>query len=103
MAGSWPEYFLVKVDAYLEKRMNIDLIPKMFYLKVFDFVNDPQEDRAHLSFMPDFYLKYKVAQFVRAVQVNNTRAWRGIIDGNGEEIRYDPRVQEHLRALGYVD
>jgi arylsulfatase len=77
---------------------------KLPALKVFDYVQDPQEKQPIEALIPRLFLAQRVDALLRAMKEANIRLWRAIArDSSSEVIRYDPAVRERLRALGYFE
>jgi arylsulfatase A-like enzyme len=73
---------------------------------VFDFVEDPSESlplTPETGGLPPGLLDGELGSVMERIQQANIGIWRAITGGTVQPIRYDPEVQERLRALGYLD
>ncbi len=71
-------------------------------LQMFDIVGDRQEERPLRPFF-QHYIEARFSNFIGSLQAENIRIWRHMTSPDPELIRYDPVVQERLRALGYLN
>lgn len=74
-----------------------------FTTRVFDYLEDKEEEHYLDSSLTDMFFNYKVKRFVRGFQENNMSIWKTLTKDTEKTIKYDPEVQERLRALGYLE
>ena len=67
------------------------------------FIEDKEEEHYLDSSLTDMFFNYKVKRFVRGFQENNMSIWKTLTKDTEKTIKYDPEVQERLRALGYLE
>lgn len=72
-------------------------------LRLLRFDEDPAESRPVEDVEPGEIVKRRFADVISDWQTNHMEAWRRFTGGAGELVRLDPGVQEHLRALGYLE
>lgn len=73
---------------------------------VFNFAQDPDESDPlgpDTGGLPAGALAGEFGSVMERIKQANIGIWRAITGGTVQPIRYDPEVQERLRALGYLD
>jgi arylsulfatase A-like enzyme len=71
--------------------------------RVYQFRDDPTEQRALLSALPDLYLRWLASDLFSELQDANFVTHRRLTEGEGVDLQLDPDTLEHLRGLGYVN
>jgi hypothetical protein len=66
-------------------------------------VADPDELKPLASASLDPLLQRRVIAWLRRLKAANLAIWEQTTRGGTEEVRFDPLVQDQLRALGYVE
>jgi hypothetical protein len=77
--------------------------PPVLGLKVFDYAERPEEDRALLTFLPDLYIRHRYSRIVRELQANGLIAWERLTSRSEQVRRLDPDALDQLRSLGYIE
>jgi arylsulfatase A-like enzyme len=72
-------------------------------LQIFDYLADPEEEKPLVSAYWDPLLQRRVLDWLRRLKAANLAVWESATRGGTEEVRFDPEVQDQLRALGYIE
>jgi arylsulfatase A-like enzyme len=78
------------------------LIP-FAYTRVYQFRDDPMEQTALVSALPDLYLRWLASDLFAELQDANMTTQRKLTEGESVDLQLDPDTLEHLRGLGYVN
>ncbi len=78
-------------------------VPQSAALRVYDFRGDRRELSTDKAFIADPWIRLRYDRVVNSVQTANTEAWRRWTGGVTETVRFDPAVQDRLKALGYIE
>ena len=70
--------------------------------RAFCYLENKNEKNYLNSFFFDLFFKRGFKHIVRELQKNNMEIWEAVTQGKKQIIKYDPEVQERLRALGYL-
>jgi arylsulfatase A-like enzyme len=71
--------------------------------RVYRFRDDPTEQSALLSALPDVYLRWLAQELFSGLQDTNMTTHRKLTEGENVDLQLDPDTLEHLRGLGYVN
>jgi arylsulfatase A-like enzyme len=71
--------------------------------RVYRFRDDPTEQSALLSALPDVYLRWLAQDLFSELQDTNMTTHRKLTEGENVDLQLDPDTLEHLRGLGYVN
>ena len=71
--------------------------------RVYRFRDDPTEQSALLSALPDVYLRWLAQDLFSELQDTNMTTHRKLTEGENVDRQLDPDTLEHLRGLGYVN
>lgn len=72
-------------------------------VEVFDFMADPQESRPRDPGWLARRANRSAVELMHELKQANLAIWRAVIRDRAETIVIDPRAQEELRALGYIE
>jgi arylsulfatase A-like enzyme len=71
--------------------------------RVYRFRDDPTEQSALLSALPDLYLRWLAQDLFAQLQDTNITTQRKLTAGENIDLQLDPDTLQHLRGLGYVN
>jgi hypothetical protein len=71
--------------------------------RVYQFRDDPTEQRALVSGLPDLYVRWLASDLFAELQDANMTTQRKLTEGESVDLQLDPDTLEHLRGLGYVN
>ena len=71
--------------------------------RVYRFRDDPTEQSALLSTLPDLYLRWLALDLFSELQDTNMITQQRLTAGESIDLQLDPDTLEHLRGLGYVN
>ncbi|MGH6899171.1 MAG: sulfatase-like hydrolase/transferase [Geminicoccaceae bacterium] len=71
--------------------------------RVYQFRDDPTEQSALLSAVPDLYVRWLAYDVISELQDTNMTTQRRLTEGESVDLQLDPDTLEHLRGLGYVN
>jgi arylsulfatase A-like enzyme len=93
-------------STHLWPRRGGRLLPRLvpfINTRVYEFRNDPTEESALLSALPDLYVRWLAFDLLSELQDTNMATHRRLTEGEGVDLQLDPDTLEHLRGLGYVN
>jgi arylsulfatase A-like enzyme len=71
--------------------------------RVYQFRDDPTEQRALVSGLPDLYVRWLASDLFAELQDANMTTQRKLTEGESVDLQLDPDTLDHLRGLGYVN
>jgi arylsulfatase A-like enzyme len=71
--------------------------------RVYQFRDDPTEQSALVSTLPDLYLRWLASDLFSELLEANMTTQRKLTESDSVDLQLDPDTLEHLRGLGYVN
>jgi len=90
------------VDDLTKQISDRKLYAEFFTTRIFDYVNDPQEEHSLKYDLADIFYLQKMKNMVQECQANNSKVHETLTQGKRQEIQYDPEAIKCLKGLGYV-
>jgi len=78
------------------------LYSEFFTTRIFDYVNDLQEEDSLKYDLADISYLQKMKKMVKECQANNSKVHETLTRGERQEIQYEPEAIKRLKGLGYI-